>query len=231
MYENRREIMQDVFLTYLPADKFKTSRLTLNLITGLRRETASANALLPAVLRRGTMRCPDMESLSAALDTLYGATVDYTVRKKGECQCIGFAAGFIDDAFTPHGEKLLEPVAAMLGELLLDPVTRGGRFLGEYVDSEKENLIDALRSLRNDKRDWADIRLMQEMCAGEPYSVLRLGDEDTARRITNQTLYVHSQQLLSSSRVELLYCGSAEAQRVEDAVLTALAALPRGPQV
>ena len=230
MYENRREIMQDVFLTYLPADKFKTSRLTLNLITGLRRETASANALLPAVLRRGTMRCPDMESLSAALDTLYGATVDYTVRKKGERQCIGFAAGFIDDAFTPHGEKLLEPVAAMLGELLLDPVTRGGRFLGEYVDSEKENLIDALRSLRNDKRDWADIRLMQEMCAGEPYSVLRLGDEDTARRITNQTLYVHSQQLLSSSRVELLYCGSAEAQRVEDAVLTALAALPRGPQ-
>ena len=115
MYENRREIMQDVFLTYLPADKFKTSRLTLNLITGLRRETASANALLPAVLRRGTMRCPDMESLSAALDTLYGATVDYTVRKKGERQCIGFAAGFIDDAFTPHGEKLLEPVAAMLG--------------------------------------------------------------------------------------------------------------------
>ena len=228
MYENRREIMQDVFLTYLPADKFKTSRLTLNLITGLRRETASANALLPAVLRRGTMRCPDMESLSAALDTLYGATVDYTVRKKGERQCIGFAAGFIDDAFTPHGEKLLEPVAAMLGELLLDPVTRGGRFLGEYVDSEKENLIDALRSLRNDKRDWADIRLMQEMCAGEPYSVLRLGDEDTARRITNQTLYVHSQQLLSSSRVELLYCGSAEQQRVEDAVLSALAALPRG---
>ena len=192
MYENRREIMQDVFLTYLPASKFKTSRLTLNLITGLHRETAAANALLPAVLRRGTMRCPDMESLSAALDTLYGATVDYTVRKKGERQCVGFAAGFIDDAFTPHGEKLLEPVAAMLGELLLDPVTRGGRFLSEYVDSEKENLIDALRALRNDKRDWADIRLMQEMCAGEPYSVLRLGDEETARRVNNQTLYVHS---------------------------------------
>ena len=230
MYENRREIMQDVFLTYLPANKFKTSRLTLNLVTGLRRETASANALLPAVLRRGTMRCPDMESLSAALDTLYGATVDYTVRKKGERQCVGFAAGFIDDAFTPHGEKLLEPVAAVLGELLLNPVTRGGRFLSEYVDSEKANLIDALRALRNDKRDWADIRLMQEMCAGEPYSVLRLGDEETARRVNNQTLYVHSQQLLSSSRVELLYCGSAEEQRVEDAVLSALAALPRGRQ-
>ena len=216
MYENRREIMQDVFLTYLPARKFKTSRLTVNLITGLERAGASANALLPAVLSRGTVRHPDMESLSAAMDTLYGATVDSVVRKKGERQCIGFAADFIDDAFTPHGERLLEPL------------TRNGSFLAEYVDSEKANLIDAIRSLRNDKRDWAEIRLMQEMCAGEPYSILRLGDEETAAKLNNHCLYRHSSTLLAGSRVEVLYCGSAERQRVEDAVLSALAALPRG---
>lgn len=228
MFDNRREIMQDVFLTYLPAQRFKTSRMTVQLIAPLQRETAAANALLPAVLRRGTVRCPDMESLSAALDTLYGANIDYTVRKKGERQCVGFAAGFIDDAFTPHGEKLLEPVSAMLGELLLDPVTHGGRFLSSYVESEKANLIDAIRALKNDKRDWADIRLMQEMCAGEPYSILRLGDEETAERIDARSLYLHSRTLLASSRVEVLYCGSAERQRVEDAALAALRHLPRG---
>ena len=222
--------MQDVFLTYLPAQHFKTSRLTLNLVTGLDRASASANALLPAVLRRGTVRCPDMESLSAALDTLYGANIDYTVRKKGERQCVGFAAGFIDDGFTPHGERLLEPVAQQLGELLLEPVTRDGCFLSEYVDSEKANLIDAIRALKNDKRDWADIRLMQEMCAGEPYSVLRLGDEETAGAITADALYRHGQELMASSRVELIYCGGAEERRVEDAVLSALAKLPRGSQ-
>ena len=230
MFENRREIMQDVFLTYLPAQHFKTSRLTLNLVTGLDRASASANALLPAVLRRGTVRCPDMESLSAALDTLYGANIDYTVRKKSERQCVGFAAGFIDDGFTPHGEKLLEPVAQQLGELLLEPVTRDGCFLSEYVESEKANLIDAIRALKNDKRDWADIRLMQEMCAGEPYSVLRLGDEETAGAITADALYRHGQELMASSRVELIYCGGAEERRVEDAVLSALAKLPRGSQ-
>lgn len=230
MFENRREIMQDVFLTYLPAQHFKTSRLTLNLVTGLDRASASANALLPAVLRRGTVRCPDMESLSAALDTLYGANIDYTVRKKGERQCVGFAAGFIDDGFTPHGERLLEPVAQQLGELLLEPVTHDGCFLSEYVDSEKANLIDAIRALKNDKRDWADIRLMQEMCAGEPYSVLRLGDEETAGAITADALYRHGQELMASSRVELIYCGGAEERRVEDAVLSALARLPRGSQ-
>ena len=226
MYENRREIMQDVFLTYLPARKFKTSRLTVNLITGLERAGASANALLPAVLSRGTVRHPDMESLSAAMDTLYGATVDSVVRKKGERQCIGFAADFIDDAFTPHGERLLEPVAELMGEMLLEPLTRNGSFLAEYVDSEKANLIDAIRSLRNDKRDWAEIRLMQEMCAGEPYSILRLGDEETAAKLNNHCLYRHSSTLLAGSRVEVLYCGSAERQRVEDGAVGAGGSAP-----
>ncbi len=228
MYENRKEIMQNVFLTYLPAQKFKTCLLSAHFVTPLSRETAAYNALLPAVLRRGTMRCPDMESLSAAMDTLYGANIDYTVRKKGERQCVGFVANCIDDAYAPGGEKLLEGVAELLGELFLDPVTRNGRFLAEYVESEKQNLIDAIRGLKNDKRDWADIRLMQEMCAGEPYGILRLGDEDSVAKIDNQKLYRYYQNLLTTSRVEMFYCGSAEASRVENALLTAFAALGRG---
>ena len=228
MYENRKEIMQDVFLTYLPAQKFKTCLLSAHLVTPLTKETASYNALLPAVLRRGTMRCPDMESLSAALDTLYGASIDYTVRKKGERQCIGFVASCIDDAYAPGGEKLLEDVAQLLGELFLDPVTRNGRFLPDYVASEKQNLIDAIRAIRNDKRDWADVRLMQEMCAGEPYGVLRLGDEESVAKIDNQKLYRHYQNLLTTSRVEMFYCGSADEKRVENALRHAFAALGRG---
>ena len=228
MEYTRREIMQDVFLTYLPAKKFKTSYLSAQFITPLRAETAGANALLPAVLHRGTVSCPDMEQLSAAMDRLYGAQIDYTVRKKGERQCVGFVASAIDDAFVPRGERLLEPTAQLLGELLLDPVTRRGRFLSEYVESEKTNLIDAIRAVRNDKRDWADLRLMQEMCAGEPYGVRRLGDEESVKKINNRKLYQHSQELMASSRLELYYCGSAEERRVTDALLHAFAALPRG---
>ena len=228
MYENRKEIMQNVFLTYLPADKFKTSVLSAHLVLPLAKETASANALLPAVLRRGTMRCPDMERLSAALDTLYGAQIDYTVGKKGERQCIGFVASVIDDAFAPAGEKLLEPVADLLGELFLDPVTKGGHFLPDYVDSEKQNLIDAIRAIRNDKQDWADVRLMQEMCAGEPYGVLRLGDEQSAAKLNQHKLFDHYRHVLATSRVEMFYCGSARQERVEGALRRAFAALPRG---
>ena len=76
----RRRLMPGVHLTYIQERKFKTNLLSAQLVSPLRRETASANALLPAVLRRGTARYPDMECFSRVLDEavrrahrLYGA--------------------------------------------------------------------------------------------------------------------------------------------------------------
>lgn len=231
MNEIRKEIMQNVYLTYLPAKKFKTSCFSAHLVTPLRKDTASYNALFPAVLHRGTVRCPDMEQLSAAMDRLYGAQISPTVRKRGETQCIGFVGTVVDDHFALGGERLLEPATQLMGELFLDPVTRGGRFLPAYVESEKTNLIDAIRSIRNDKRDWADLRLLQEMCADEPYGISRWGDEETVKKINNQKLYQHYQSILPQSRMELFYCGSAEERRVVDALTEAFAALCRGKAV
>ena len=173
----RTELSGGVFLTYLPAKKFKTSVLSAQFIVPLRWETASANALLSAILRRGTVTYPDMGALSARLDRLYGARIDATIRKRGEAQCVGFVASLIDDCFAPGGERLLEPAADLLGELICRPVTRDGLFLEEYFENEKTNLIDAIRSILNDKRAYADSRLLQEMCTGEPYGVPRLGNE------------------------------------------------------
>ena len=227
MKATRIQLSDGVYLTYLPAREFKTSLLSAQFVTPLRQETASAWALLPAVLRRGTVRYPDLGALSAQLDRLYGASVDYTVRKKGENQCVGFVASFIDDSFAPGGEKLLEPAAELVGELICDPVTERGRFVSAYFDTEKTNLIDASRSQINDKRDYAAARLLQEMCAGEPYGVSRLGDEKSAEKLQMKKLYAQYGELISTARLELIYIGSAQLDRVRQALDTAFSTLPR----
>lgn len=223
----RTRLADGVFLTFLPARKFKTSVISAQFVVPLRRDTVSANALLPSVLRRGTVTCPDMGALSAKLDKLYGARIDGTVRKKGEAQCVGFVASLIDDRYAPGGEKLLEPVADLLGELVCDPATERGRFVASYFDSEKTNLINAIRSILNDKREYADSRLLQEMCAGEPYGIPRLGSQQDAEKLQLQKLYAQYQNLIASSRLELFYIGSAGQTRVEQALLSAFSSLPR----
>ena len=230
MERTRIQLADGVYLTYLPARKFKTSLLSAQFVTPLQQETASAYALLPAILRRGTVRYPDLGALSARLDRLYGASVDYTVRKQGENQCVGFVASFIDDSYIPGGEQLLEPVAELLGELLCDPVTERGRFVTAYFEGEKTNLIDAIRSQVNDKREYAYARLLREMCDGEPYGISRLGDEAGAEKLQMPKLHALYGELLATARLELFYCGSAECHRVEEALLTAFSSLTRGPQ-
>ncbi len=222
-----KDLLPGVRLTAVHTDKFKSCMLGVTLMTPIDGATASANALIPSVLRRGTQDRPDMESLSAALDELYGGAIEPMVRKKGETQCVGFAASFLDDAYTLDGSNILESAAALLGDLLLRPVTEDGRFRADYVESEKANLIDRIQAQINEKRGYSILRLTQEMCAGEPYGVDKLGDEATAAALTPDGLWSAYQTLLRTAQVELYYCGSAAPERVEAALTAALRDLPR----
>ena len=225
-----RELFPGVWLRTVHTHKFKSAYLSLTLMVPLEGETAGANALVPYVLRRGTAAHPDMESLSAALDELYGGAIEPAVRKKGETQCVGFVASFLDDAYTLEGETVLEGAAALLGELLLRPCTQDGFFCPDYTRGEKENLIGRIRGQMNDKRRYATHRLVEEMCREEAFGVDKLGDVAHVEAITPQSLWQRYQDLLSTAQIELYYCGSAQPERVEQAMRRALEGLPQSQE-
>ena len=228
MEYSRSELMPGVFLSHLRSDKFKTACMSLNLITQLSRETAAMNALLPNVLRRGTQRYPDMKQLSCRLDELYGAAIEPVVRRVGEIHCFGFFASFPEPAFLPGNEALLEEMSRLLAELLLSPNTRGGLLLPAYVDSEKEKLLDLIRSRVNDKRSYAVQRCLEEMCCCEDFAVSRFGDEEGVKAIHYKKLTRYYRELIRTCPMELFYCGKASLSEVETALRDALAGMPRG---
>lgn len=221
-----RELFPGVWLRAVHTSKFKSSYLSITLLAPLDKKTAGANALIPEVLRRGTAIHPDMESMSAALDELYGGAIEPMVRKRGETQCVGFIASFLDDAYAMKGEKILEPAAGLLCEVLLKPYTEKEVFSAGYVSGEKANLIDRIRAQINDKRTYATQRLTQEMCKYEAFGVDKLGDEESVSAITPESLWQRYQELLATAQVEVYYCGSAEPDRVAGALKQALDKLP-----
>ena len=223
----RQMLMENVYLTYIPSEKFKTSFFSAQMAAPLRAETAGLNALMVNVLSRGTARCPDMAAIGRELDMLYGARLEPTVRKKGENQLFGFVASCVDDRFLPAGERLLEPVTDLLGDMYCRPAADGGRLREDYADSERANLIDEIRSIVNDKRVYAARRLLEEMCAGEPYGVRRMGRAEDVERISLRALDEHYRTILPQGRLELFYCGSAARERVAGAFARAFEGLPR----
>lgn len=227
----RQTIMPFVELTCITTDKFKTGSVSVNLVTQLSAKSAAKSALLPRVLRRGTAEHPDISSISRVLDELYGARISPLIRKHGENLSVGLYASFIDDDFLPKGERILENVISLVGEMLLSPATRGGLLIAEYVESEKQQLIDEIKSARSDKISYALEQLISAMCSGEAYGTPKLGTEATAASITPRSLTKHYRDILASSKIEIIYCGAAGLERVSQALLDAFSALPRSGDI
>ena len=228
MEYSRTEIRPGVWLTHLREDKFKTACFSVSLLSQLNRETASMNALIPFVLRRGTSAFPDMEALSARMEELYGTVIEPIIRRIGEIQCCGFYASFPEDDFLPRGEGVLKDTLELTLDLLLSPVTRGGLLLPSYVDSEREKLLDLISARMNNKRSYAVLRCIEEMCCCEDFAVSRYGDEESCRSINYRKLSRHYRTLLQTSPIELFYCGRASLRDVKALLRDHLATLPRG---
>ena len=226
--KNRQMILPDVYLTAVQSGKFKTGCLSLSLLRPLRREEASANALIPSVLLRGSENHPDMKSISEFLDELYGASVGTLVRKKGEVQTTGFYADFLEDDYALQSEDILGRMIGFVGELLLRPVLRDGVFDESFVEGEKQNLVNAIDARINDKRTYVVSQLLRSMCGGEAYGVPRLGDAEDVEKLDAASLYRHYRGILANSRVEIFYLGRADAGRVAALLREALRGLPRG---
>ena len=223
----RQSLWPGIGLTSMQTDKFKTSVLSVSLLRPLSHEEASLSALTPRVLCRGTGRYPDMAALSVRLEELYGARLEPSVRKKGEIQCVGFVADFIDGRYLPGKPDQLAAVVELLGEVLLRPAGGGACFEHGYVEAERTNLADEIAASKNDKVAFASRRLRELMCAEEAFGVNRLGDEREARAITPEALWRHYQEILATSRVEAWYIGPRPAEHVAAAFREALSALPR----
>lgn len=195
-------------------DRFKQGCLSVQLVRPMTRQESAANALLPSVLLRGTVSCPDLRAITLRLDTLYGASVSPLVRRVGDYQTTGLYCGFMDDRFALPGDAVLQPMVKFLEELLLDSPVENGGFLETFVESEKKNLISTIESERNDKRVYAMSRLLKILCREDSFGLSRLGEPEQVSTITPKGLYDHYQQILRSSAMELFYVGSAESSRV-----------------
>jgi predicted Zn-dependent peptidase len=211
-----------IHLTAAHSRKFKTACLSVNILSPLSKETASAGALWPQILRRGTVSLPDMEALSAALDEHYGATLAANVRKKGEAQCLGLFAAFAEDDFVP-GKGQLEGLTGLLCDMLLHPVWKP-----EYVTGERDNLLDKLAAQLANKMTWASLRMNALMCDHEAYGVNVYGDKESAGALTSGDVRKQYQDALAHCPIEIYYCGRANADHVAGLLQKALSELPGG---
>lgn len=211
-------VNDNIRITSIEMTKLKTTSVAVYIHRPLNREEASYNALLPMVLKGGSMLCRNREEIAKYLDNLYGATMGATVLKRGEDQIIYFDAETIADRFAPGGEKLLKELLKLVMSVIFDPYTVDGVFDKDIFEQEKINAVDKIESFVNDKRQYAASRCQQEVARGTAFEIMRFGDKEELEKITPESLYAYYKSMITSSMIDIYICGTGSIDDALEAV-------------
>ena len=122
MNYSKIEIKQGINLHKINTNKFKTNLFACFLASPLNRETVTKNALLAAVLRRGTNNIQSQDLISKKLEEMYGASFDCGVEKTGDNQIIKFYLETLNEKFLPEKEELNKTAVQILFDIILNPL-------------------------------------------------------------------------------------------------------------
>ncbi len=208
-----KNLTQGVDLHIVNAPKFKTNLMSVFFNIPLKRETVTRAALLPSVLKRGCIPYPTLKDMSRRLDDLYSASMSAGVRAKGDGEVLYFTSEYICDKYV--SENLTRQIAEFIRDFIFSPLVSDGGFLPQYVDSEKHNLKNAIASIINDKKAYAELKCREAMFGKDGYGMSEIGYAEDLDDITTYNLYDFYQYVINNAKVDIFISGT-----VDDTVIT-----------
>lgn len=201
------QLKQGIKLHKIETNKFKTNLLAIFLSVPLTRENVTKNALLSAILRRGTNNMPTQEILSKNLEEMYGASFDCGIEKNGDNQTIKFYLESINDEFLPQKEELLKRSFDILFDIAFNPLVENGKFKEEYVEGEKQNIKQIIEGKIDNKGSYAMERCIEEMYKNKAYGLYKYGYIEDLKNITSEELYNYYIELIKTCKIDIFISG------------------------
>ena len=218
-------------LHVIHTDKYKTNTIVIKMKAPLSKETVSYRALLAQVLQSSTQRFPTTSKLRTYLEELYGASLYANVSKKGEYHIITLTLEIANEKFLSDKEPLLSKGIEILSEILMQPNLEGNAFTEKTVNQEQRTLKQRIQSLYDDKMRYSSIRLVEEMCKGEPYGIEVNGTAEQVDSITPASLYEYYRHAIETDEITMFVVGDVEEAEVEGICRQHMSLSPRQAQV
>ena len=218
-------------LHVIHTDKYKTNTIVMKMKAPLSKETVSYRALLAQVLQSSTQRFPTTAKLRTHLEELYGASLYANVSKKGEYHILTLTLEIANEKFLSDKEPLLSKGIQVLSEILMQPNTEGNAFSEKTVNQEKRTLKQRIQSLYDDKMRYSSIRLVEEMCKGEPYGIEVNGTAEQVESITPESLYEYYRHAIETDEITMFVVGDVEEAEVEGICRQYMSLSPRQVQI
>ena len=207
------EIKKGIQLHMIKTEKFKTNLLAVFLSMPLDKEKVTLNALIPAVLRRGSKNMPTQDEISIALEEMYGATFDCGIDKIGDDQVLKFYLETVSNEYLPQQEDNLDEAIKILLEVVFNPQLDQNQFKEDYVENEKNNLKQIIEGRKDSKATYAYERCIEEMYQDKPYRLYKYGNLKDLETIDRKKLYEQYKNLINHCKIDIFLSGNIDENR------------------
>lgn len=201
------KIKNGINLNLIKTDKFKTNLLSVFLTVPLNENTITKNALIPAILRRGSNNLKTQEEISKTLEEMYGASFDCGVDKIGDNQVLKFYLETINNSYTEEGENILIESINILLDLVFNPLVNNEKFDETYVENEKNNIKQIIEGRKDAKATYALERCREEMYKNLPYALYKYGRLEDLENINAENLYEQYKSMINECKIDIFVSG------------------------
>ncbi|MFT8838149.1 EF-P 5-aminopentanol modification-associated protein YfmF [Liquorilactobacillus satsumensis] len=210
----RTELKEGVALTVIPTKQFKTTRITINLITALTATKLAKRLLLGALLECGCQKYPDQKAIADELARMYGAGFEISSVRRGNLHFLSVSFDCVNDEFLAEKEDLLQAGFSFLQEILFRPLVsqKPAAFAAEFA-RQKKNVVDYAGATQDNKQLYADLSLQKLLFDDEKQALPSFGNYQELLKITASQLSSSYQECLNKDRIEIIVSGDVKEER------------------
>jgi len=208
MKYQQKELKRGIKLHTINTDKFKTNLIAIFLTTELNRENVTKNAVISAILRRGTKTMPSQEEISKQMEEMYGASFDCGLDKTGDNQVLKFYLETVNDNFLPQqAQNMAKTALEKLLEIVFNPYLENGSFKPEYVEQEKNNIRQRIEGKIDNKARYSMDRCIEEMYQNQPFGLYKFGYVEDLEKMDGKNLYEYYKELINTCKIDIFVSG------------------------
>ncbi|AYW47659.1 insulinase family protein [Tetragenococcus osmophilus] len=211
-------LQSGVNLTVIPTEKFKTVRLFFHFSTEHQKKIAAKRTLLTSLLETNSLHYPSQTQLSEKLADLYGASFGLNVGKKGNIHQVNLMMNLVNEKYIDE-EGILEEGIKFIQEILFHPNIKEGAFDFDTFQLEKENMIDYLESLKEDKQTLAALRLQELYFADDTaQKTPSFGTKEDVKVLNAYDLVQTYQEMMAQDQIDIFVIGDVEEEKVRKVI-------------
>jgi len=199
----------------LESNKFGTITFEIVFAQIIDKKTVAARNIVAKLLTKVLANYPTKLATRAYFADLYAAKVQSGVQKNGGLHEIIFQFTFINPKMINDDKYTLDSIFACIEQIILQPFLENGAFSETILQVECRMMQDRIRTLYDDKTQYAQLQLINHMFKGTPLAIKSYGEITDYDNLTATEVYQTYQKMLTIDLINVFCTGDVAAPIIE----------------